>query len=92
MQSQVIRMISEVKEDPELAGKLDGTSDIIHDAGLDSLQLVHFMLKIEDEFDVEIDFDDFELEYLSSIDTFCGYVREMKENSGFAETTEIGTV
>ncbi|MEK3789399.1 MULTISPECIES: phosphopantetheine-binding protein [Paenibacillus] len=92
MQSQVIRMISEVKEDHELPGKLDGTSDIIHDAGLDSLQLVHFMLKIEDEFDVEVDFDNFELEYLSSIDAFCDYIRQMKEHSGLTETTEIGTI
>ncbi|MDP4095721.1 phosphopantetheine-binding protein [Paenibacillus sp. P96] len=92
MQSQVIRMISEAKEDPGLADKLNGGSDIIHDAGLDSLQLVHFMLKIEDEFDVEIDFDAFELEYLSSIDIFCSYVRDMRGQAGFTESTKIGMV
>ncbi len=75
MQSQVIEMISAVKEDPELVAKLNGHSDIIHDAGLDSLQLVHFMLQVEDAFDVEIDFDSFELEHLRSVDAFCSYIQ-----------------
>jgi acyl carrier protein len=92
MQSRVIELISAVKEDPELVGKLDGHSDIIHDAGLDSLQLVHFMLQVEDAFDVEIDFDSFELEHLRTIDAFCSYIQGISEAEQVPNPEGIKTV
>lgn len=92
MQRQVIEMISKVKEDPSLVQRLDGNSDIIHDAGLDSLQLVHFMLQIEDRFDFEIDFDSFELEYLKTVDTFCNYIKDQNGVATAEHGEEMETV
>lgn len=71
---QIITMISEVKQDPSCLTRLDRDSDIIHDAGLDSIQLIHFILRIEDDFNVEIDFEEFDMEHLGSIQAFCNFV------------------
>jgi len=75
---QMIQMISDVKEDPACLTKLGPDSDIIHDAGLDSIQLIHFILRIEDEYDVEIDFEEFDMDHLGSIAGFCNFVNQAK--------------
>ncbi len=33
--------------------------DLMKDIGMDSLQLINFFMGIEDEFDIEIDFEEF---------------------------------
>ncbi|MNG11087.1 acyl carrier protein [compost metagenome] len=76
MEKKIAEIIAEMKEDPSLAETLSATSSITDEAGLDSLQLVNFILRIEDEFGVEFDFDEFDLEHLSSIEAFCAFIRE----------------
>lgn len=75
LQAQVISIISEIKNEPDLTGTLTGASDVLNDAGLDSLQLINFILRVEDEFEIEIDFDQFDMEHLESIDTFCNFIQ-----------------
>ncbi|MGZ7443504.1 acyl carrier protein [Paenibacillus sp. TH7-28] len=77
MQQKIIAIIAEVKEDPELIRSLDGSSDLMLDAALDSLQIINFILRVEDEFNVEIDFDSFEQEHLKSVETFSNYIAEL---------------
>ena len=48
----------------------------MHDSGMESLQILNFILQVEDEFGCEINFDDFDMEILGSIDTFCEYIRQ----------------
>ncbi|OKP83275.1 MULTISPECIES: acyl carrier protein [Paenibacillus] len=74
MQQKVIEIIAEIKEEPGLLQTLNGASDLTLDAALDSLQIINFILRIEDEFDVEVDFDTFDLEHLKSVDRFSDYV------------------
>ncbi|MBW4080652.1 acyl carrier protein [Paenibacillus sp. S150] len=74
MQRKVIEIIAEIKEDPGLLQTLNGASDLTLDAALDSLQIINFILRIEDEFNIEVDFDTFDLEHLKSVDRFSGYV------------------
>lgn len=75
LQTQIITIISEIKNEPDLAATLTGASDMLNDAGLDSLQLINFILRIEDEFEIEIDFDQFDMEHLQSIDIFCNFIQ-----------------
>lgn len=75
LQTQIITIISEIKNEPDLAATLTGASDMVNDAGLDSLQLINFILRIEDEFEIEIDFDQFDLKHLQSIDIFCNFIQ-----------------
>jgi acyl carrier protein len=73
-QEKIIGIISEIRNEPELLQHLLGTSDVLNDGGLDSLQLINFILRVEDEFNIEIDFDEFDMVHLNSIDTFCCFI------------------
>lgn len=79
MQESVIRILSEIKNDPGLLETLNGDSDIINGVGLDSLQMINFVLRVEDEFEIEIDFDEFDLCHLNSIDSFVSYISKEKD-------------
>ena len=74
----IIEIISEIKNDPGLLEELNGQSDIIAESGMDSLQMINFILRVEDEFEVEIDFDEFDLSHLGTIEHFLDFVVRRK--------------
>ena len=67
MFTRLKQLIAEIKEDPQLASQWSDETDIINDIGLDSLQVVTLLFKLEEVFDVEIDFDNFDYADLSAI-------------------------
>jgi len=77
MNDQIIAIITEIKDDVNLAATLNEQSNLINDAGLDSLQLINFILRIEDEFGVEIDFESFDLEHLQSVERFVQFITDL---------------
>ncbi len=52
-------------------------ADLVEEYGLDSLQLISFLLGIEDSFDLELDYENLELDHLRSVAQFASYVREL---------------
>lgn len=72
----VINILSEIKESPELLSTLKPETDIINEVGLDSLQMINFVLAIEDAFDVEIDFDHFDIDHLGSVQAFVSFLEK----------------
>ncbi len=76
MEKKIIKLISEVKEDESLVSAIYKDTNIIDDIGLDSLQMINFMLRIEEETGVEIDFDIFDFSNLSSVQIFAEYLEE----------------
>ncbi len=52
-------------------------ADLVEEYGLDSLQLISFLLGIEDTFDLELDYENLELDHLRSVAQFASYVREL---------------
>ena len=67
MKQKIKSILSEVKENPELAVSLSDEADIVNEVGLDSLQLVTFLFRLEEAFGIEIDFENFDYSDLSSI-------------------------
>jgi acyl carrier protein len=49
-------------------------ADLIEDYGLDSLQTIAFLLGIEDACDVELDYENLELDHLRSVRAFVVFV------------------
>ena len=49
-------------------------ADLVDEYGLDSLQMISFLLGIEDEFDVELDYENLQLDDLRSVRQFGGFV------------------
>ena len=78
MIEKIKNVIGEVINNPALAQSFPADADIITDIGLDSLQMIDFMLRIEGEFDIELDFDTLEIGKLRSIQTFADYLALQK--------------
>jgi acyl carrier protein len=74
MKDQIKNILGIVKEDPELPNKIPDHANIINDVGLDSLQLLNFLLLIEEKMAVEINFEKLDAKYLSSISIFCEFI------------------
>lgn len=73
-QATIIGLIAVVKEDPSIVTRLSGSSHLVDDVGLDSLQLVNLILLVEEAFDVEVDFDSFQFSHLTSLNRFTDFV------------------
>ncbi|MDF5710780.1 MAG: phosphopantetheine-binding protein [Nostoc sp. S4] len=74
MQETIKKVLSEVKDTPEAVMTLSDDTDIINDIGLDSLQMVTFMLKLEEELDIQIDFDNLDFSNLMSVGSLCDFL------------------
>ena len=71
------RIAGSVKADPELAARLRDDADLIDEVGLDSLEMLQFMLEIEAALAIQIDFDRLEFETLRSIETLAAFLETM---------------
>lgn len=79
MRERIKQLLGELKNDPSFSKKLSDSSSIIDDVGLDSLQMINFFLMVEDEFELQIEFDEFDFTYLNSIDSFCTFIEKFCE-------------
>jgi acyl carrier protein len=52
-------------------------ADLVEEYGLDSLQMISFLLGIEDTFDLELDYENLELDHLRTVAQFASYVRQL---------------
>ena len=73
--SRVKLLLARTLDDESWAQRIDDEADIINDLGLDSVQLISFFLMVEDEFDLELDFDRLEMDGLYSVRSFCDFLR-----------------
>jgi acyl carrier protein len=79
MIQQIKLILEQIKGVPGLAAQLDDCADIIEDIGLDSLQMMEFMLEVESQLDLEIDFEKLDFSYLKSIEKFSEVLEQMKK-------------
>ena len=78
MQETIKKILSEVKDTPIASITLSDDTDIINDIGLDSLQMVTFMLKLEEALDIQIDFDTLDFSTLMSVGSLCNFLSKQK--------------
>lgn len=82
MFDKIVDILCSIKDDqPELRQSLTPQTDLNNDIGLDSLQMIQFMLKVEDQLNVVIDYDQFDYEHLRSIDTFITFLMSCQSHS-----------
>lgn len=74
MEKQIIEIIERLTGESFSSATKD--SSILNDFGIDSLQMVNLFLNLEDEFDVSIDFENFDYEILSTVETLANYIRK----------------
>lgn len=78
MIDQIKALLEEVKNVPGLSENLSDSSDIIDDVKLDSLEMINFMLKVEEKLKIEIDFEQLDFSYLKSISAFSEFLSRME--------------
>ncbi len=49
-------------------------ADLVDEYGIDSLEMISFLLAIEDAFDLELDYENLELNHLRSVREFASFV------------------
>jgi acyl carrier protein len=74
MIARVKKILAEVMEDPSIEVSADISADLINDVGLDSLQMIEFLLTIESEFDIRIDYGNLDFNKLRSIESFVEFI------------------
>lgn len=76
-----VRVIKEIlaklKRDPTLATTLADDADLVGQVGLDSLEILQFMLDLEARLRIRIDFDTLEFETLTSIERLGAFLDQM---------------
>ncbi|WP_168188848.1 acyl carrier protein [Thermoflavimicrobium daqui] len=82
MHQTIMNLLSEVKGTPELVHQLTPETDMINEVGLDSLQMINFILAVETTFDLQIDYEEFDMAHLSSINQFVDFLHSVKEKAG----------
>lgn len=75
--SAIKKIVAKVKNDPALEARLVDTADLIDEVGLDSLEMLRFMLEIEATLAIQIDFDRLEFSTLRSIESLAALLEEM---------------
>jgi acyl carrier protein len=71
------RIIATIKSDPDLPRTLSDTADLIDEVGMDSLQMLQFMLEIESSLQIQIDFDRLDYDYLRSLQVLAEFLDSM---------------
>ena len=74
--------LEKVKGKPGLAAELADAADIIQEVQLDSLEMLRFMLELEERLSIRIDFDLLEYSYLRSIATLAEFMERMPSQPG----------
>ncbi|MBU3178018.1 acyl carrier protein [Clostridium estertheticum] len=78
MREKLINIICKVIEDASLGEKIEKSTDLLNEVAIDSLQLINIILEIEDEFDVQFDFDEFNMDNLKSVDSLSKYINSKR--------------
>lgn len=73
---KVAAAIATVEDNPSLAADIGYSTDIINEVGLDSLKMTDFILGLEDDFGISIDFDKVEYETFTRVDRLIDFLIE----------------
>ncbi len=74
MEEMIKRLLAEMMEiDPQNVS-WNSDTDILNDIGVDSLQLVQFLLKLEEEMNITIDYDALTFDDLATIGTLSSFL------------------
>ncbi|GHH76880.1 hypothetical protein GCM10018793_23650 [Streptomyces sulfonofaciens] len=71
---RVRKVLAEVLPGELQAQDIPEDADMVTELGLDSLTAIEFLLRVEDEFDIELDYENLSLAQLTSVRQFSAEV------------------
>ncbi|SDG51210.1 acyl carrier protein [Lentzea fradiae] len=74
MEHRIRAVLGEVLGDEELAASITDETNIVDDLGLNSIQMINFLLALEDAFDVELEFEELSFSQLESFPAIRQFV------------------
>jgi acyl carrier protein len=74
-------ILGKLKRDESLPNQLSDDADLIDEVGLDSLEMLQFMLEAEDRLGLQIDFEALEFDYLRSIRLLAAFLDIMPKKA-----------
>ena len=79
MEDLIIKLLAETIEKEDAAASWNSETDIINEIGVDSLQLVRFLLKLEEQLDITFDYDQLTFDDLATIGTLAKFLSKMTQ-------------
>jgi acyl carrier protein len=70
-------ILARIKFDPTLFDRHAEGAHLVDDVGLDSIEMMRFMLEIEATLSVKIDFNQLDYSHLRSVDTLAAFLDTM---------------
>lgn len=77
IEERVKVVLARVLDNGTSSGEIGPDADLVEQYGLDSLQTITFLLAIEDEFDLELDYPNLQLDDLRSVRQFSTFVARL---------------
>lgn len=80
IQEKIIDILSKITEEKVKKEEINKQTNIIDDIGLDSLQMINFILMLEDDFNIEIDFEEIDYDMLLSVQGIVDFITKKLES------------
>jgi acyl carrier protein len=77
IEERVKVVLAKVLDNGVSAEEIGPEADLVEQYGLDSLQTITFLLAIEDEFNLELDYPNLQLDDLRSVRQFSSFVARL---------------
>jgi acyl carrier protein len=77
IEERVKVVLARVLDNGVTAEEIGSEADLVEQYGLDSLQTITFLLAIEDEFNLELDYPNLQLDDLRSVRQFSTFVARL---------------
>lgn len=74
VQARLISILYKLKDGRVPREQMTSATRIVDELGIDSLEMINLFLSIEDEFDIEIQYDGISLSTLESIETLSAFI------------------
>lgn len=84
MKENLINLLNEIKGSSVSVESISASSDLVRDFGLSSLDMMQFILRIEEEFNISIDLEYFELSYFNNLGQLTAFVERAQKASADA--------
>ena len=78
MEEKIKNIILKIKNEPKLCSEINMNTNILDDIALNSSQMINFLLQIEKEFNIVVDFKTFDFKVLTSLSELCKYLNSME--------------
>ncbi|WP_424187011.1 acyl carrier protein [Actinokineospora sp. G85] len=71
---RIREVLGGILDSADLAAAITDETNLVADLGLNSIQMINFLLALEDAFDVELEFEELSYEQLESFPAIRGFV------------------